>query len=668
MRNIGLVVGVVGLLGIASACGGGDHAAVPDDPTGGAGKGSGGSRPGNTGGKSGTDVGAGGAEGGAPDGSALDAPQVTVVEPAEVLDPSDGALVGETVHVVCSALASNAVGASDVDPSSVKASMLDASGKVVSEKPAPATANEDEFAADFVITTVAAGKVSFECAASDKDKRTGTDRISTFVDHGPTITVVSPAPDSAQPLKGGLAVKFSVAAAPLAKGDAGAEIDAVTFSLDGHEYATDEKSGTYEANIALDALPAVPSGSIVITASNKRSPDAAVASKSYSIVIDGDGPVIAIQSPAPTAVVGGKVTVAFTVIDKGSGVDPTSVNIKRWPSDTPHFYDPAKGWTHNGDAYTYLLDTKEVEAYATSQTTINVRASDKAGNASANGQSVQIYLDNVPPQVDLDPLNIRMKIGANCSNSFDPVGSAALNDLQGISGTSTVEPFAYFRAFVWELTNSAPGQDQHFYSGTDPAQVRLYVQAEPDKATTPLLVRKSSAAGDACDEIGGIQDVVQPPPLTALVGLGVNGSVWNQIDGDKVPVVTAGTCNLSAGPVPQGLCTSHLSDMWYVPQHADGHVEPAVYAVSPNPGDNRCAGIDLEFLSMDQNDGWVCLAARAVDKAGNVGISPPLRVCVDSPDIPGQPDCAIMSDPSPPSCTDGCTPPPRGGGFIIITQ
>jgi hypothetical protein len=72
------------------------------------------------------------------------------------------------------------------------------------------------------------------------------------------------------------------------------------------------------------------------------------------------------------------------------------------------------------------------------------------------------------------------------------------------------------------------------------------------------------------------------------------------------------------------------------------------------------------LIAANRQDGFVCFAARAVDKVGNVGISPPIRVCVDT-DLTDnvQPNCAKMSIPDPPSCTDGCTPPARGGGIVV---
>jgi hypothetical protein len=104
--------------------------------------------------------------------------------------------------------------------------------------------------------------------------------------------------------------------------------------------------------------------------------------------------------------------------------------------------------------------------------------------------------------------------------------------------------------------------------------------------------------------------------------------------------------------------------MYYVPYFREIK-DPMVYVVgTPNSSDATCTGIDWSFLSKDQPDGWVCLAARVVDKAGNVGISPPLRICVDNPDNDIVPPCRTMSI-EPPTCTDGCTPPARGGGDLF---
>ncbi len=670
MRNILLAAGVAGTLGLFSACGGDNHPHVADDnPQTTGGRNTGGSHTGTAGKSPSTpDGGAGGAgEQADPDG-----PVVKITAPAESLTPGDGVLVDDIVHVVCAVTKSTAPTAVDIDPTSVKLSLTDSAGKAPVEKSGTATTNKNEYAADFVLTTVPSGEVSFTCSAADKNKLNGADTLSTFVDHGPTITVVTPLPDSATPVKGGLAIEFNVEPSPLAEDDEESAVDQVAFTLDGKPFKLDVTGSNYTTSIALDnteIFPAPPGGAITIEATNKRSPNPVAAKKSYNIVVDGSGPVISIDSPLPQAVVGGKVTLSFTVTDAGSGVDPKSVNVALFTKAPPIFFDPTNGWTRNGDKYTYTFDSKALEKDAKVQTTINVRASDKAGNPSASGQSLQLYLDNVPPQIDLDPLNIRMVSGENCSGSFDPVGDNTLNDLEGSLGTDPVTRFGWFRAFVNEQTNSESGQTLFYFSGTNQETVRLYVQPDPANATTPLLVNKNPGTDNTCDDIGDIDDIQDPPPFSALKPISTSGPVgtlWNKDDPLSPP--SAGGCKLKEDTSPPlELCPSHKSGMRYVPFNARLK-EPFVYVVgTPMTGEDSCAGIDFGFLTSNQPEGWVCVAGRVVDKAGNVGISPPLRVCSDDPTTDYHPPCSISST-TPPTCTDGCIPPARGGGLTPTTQ
>jgi hypothetical protein len=60
----------------------------------------------------------------------------------------------------------------------------------------------------------------------------------------------------------------------------------------------------------------------------------------------------------------------------------------------------------------------------------------------------------------------------------------------------------------------------------------------------------------------------------------------------------------------------------------------------------------------------VCLAARALDAVGNIGISRPLRVCYDDPLTAFVPACKSDDEP-PPSCTDGCALPPAFEGGAV---
>jgi hypothetical protein len=77
----------------------------------------------------------------------------------------------------------------------------------------------------------------------------------------------------------------------------------------------------------------------------------------------------------------------------------------------------------------------------------------------------------------------------------------------------------------------------------------------------------------------------------------------------------------------------------------------------------ECAGKGWEISSRDADEGWVCLAARATDRVGNVGVSTPLRVCV-SDRLGSEPACATSST-TPPRCTDGCTLPSKFPSVIL---
>src|SRR5258706_16113193 len=102
MRNILLVVGVAGLIGLFSACGGSDK--PPNAQEGGATSNGGSTRGGAVGrggsiGKGGS-IGAGGAGGN--ESSDPLAPTVTITFPTEVDDPNqDGVLSGSDVTVTC---------------------------------------------------------------------------------------------------------------------------------------------------------------------------------------------------------------------------------------------------------------------------------------------------------------------------------------------------------------------------------------------------------------------------------------------------------------------------------------------------------------------------------------------------------------------------------------
>jgi hypothetical protein len=224
---------------------------------------------------------------------------------------------------------------------------------------------------------------------------------------------------------------------------------------------------------------------------------------------------------------------------------------------------------------------------------------------------------------------------------------------------------------VWDETNQISGVQFLHLSGVNQSTVRFYLSKASDGA---LLVNKGGTA--ACDEVINVDsgDVRELRPVAKA------GTPWISTADGQAPSM-AGCHNDPNGSdpspfkaPPDNLCTDKASDMYQVIQHTtlrdDGMREPVVYADSPTATGFTCTGTDWEFASVFEPtfEGWVCIAARAVDNAGNVGVSRPLRVCVDNgDDADGTPDCANLAS-TPPTCTNGCTPPPRWGSVLVPWQ
>jgi len=659
MRNIWLVVGATGLLGLFSACGGEDHAPIPLEPGTNGGKNSRGGATGIAGSKAtagSQNLGGAGGEGGDQVGDSALAPTVIITSPTGLDDPNEGTvLTGSEVTATCSAIQSAAVGSSKVNAATVKLAIQNAAGKVIEEKPGIPSNNPNEYTAKFSLTAVPAGAVTFTCKAEDTTKRTASDRVTTFLDKGPTITILKPKAGEAHALSEPLDIEFTVEAAPLSDTDKNADVDVSSLKLEVASKAIDltdalDEPGHYRLQLNLADpkifMPA-PTGPVplVIDASNRRTPEAVTASVSEDVLVDGAGPAIKIVGPLDKAVVGGKVNLKFEVTDAVSGVDPKTIVVALNMVD--HHYDPTSdAWSVDKNVYTYAFDSRQVDN-AKVQITVNVGATDKVGNVST-GASELLYLDNYAPLIDLDPLNIRSitSPGSKCSSSFDPVGNAAKNDLDQVAHAGI------FRALVVDETNHDAEVPVLHFSGTNSGSVRLYLQ----EGSKPLLVDKDEDG--LCDDVAEVNST----DSLALAAVPKMGGPWLKQDADVAPEAQALSCSLpleAAPKAPDHLCTAAMSDMWQVIQD-EINIVPIIYAASPTPNSLECTGVAWEFGGKLDADGWVCFATRAVDNVGNVGVSRPIRICVDD-DRAGTPACATQSM-EPPSCTDGCEPQPRMGG------
>jgi hypothetical protein len=92
-----------------------------------------------------------------------------------------------------------------------------------------------------------------------------------------------------------------------------------------------------------------------------------------------------------------------------------------------------------------------------------------------------------------------------------------------------------------------------------------------------------------------------------------------------------------------------------VTQHGIVEEEPVIYGV-PSPLAAECTGASYEVGTRATQEGWICLAAVAVDNVGNRAVSRPKRLCFDNPTTSVVPACRTDKS-NPPSCTDGCTLP-----------
>lgn len=598
--------------------------------------------------------GAGGEETGTP-------PTVAILSPEVVTDPLGGkVLVSDNVDVTCKAVAGEGPDASPVDPNSVKIAVLDAAGEVViSEKTALLTANADEYAVAVPLTAVTSGKVVLRCSARSTTAALGQATLDTLADRGPKLTLTAPVKDFNLALKEPAKFTFTAVPQPLAPtGDTQADVASVELKINGVTVATAPVNGspnTYEATVDLNGaqFTTKPNGStaVALSATNKRAPKAASTALASTVIVDGAGPVIKVTAPTSAAIAGGIVTVSFTVTDAISGVNPDSIVVSFDTKSDQFKVSNAWGHISGTDTYTFKFDSRAEFPTSKYQIPIKVTAQDIVGN-STSSVSIPVYLDNVGPQVDLDPRPLRTKAAnGDCSGAFDPLGDA-VNDQQITNGVQLL------RAFVWDKTNEPGSNVPLHFAGVAPGSVRVLFRNPNDPKA--LLVNTVTSGTGTCNDVQYTTDDFEFINLSALTPGGTT-----PYTGEKL-AAPVGSCTVfpSSGAPPK-LCNGDSALSIVVGHNEYDLAEQAVYGYSPVSG-SACTGQAWDFGSLVDADGFVCFAATATDTKGNVGISPPLRLCVDVNDAahPGAPACATMSVALP-TCTDGCTPPARGGGMVI---
>ena len=508
-----------------------------------------------------------------------------------------------------------------------------------------------------------AGMYSIRCYVEDADGECGRSDVTFHVDGGPEVSIQTPERD--QVFSGGMTARFRVLPDEIFAGDSGATIASLTLTVAGAEIPSsaisDLGDGSYLANIDFadtSLYPIALSGSYLmeVEATNERG---ATARQVVSFVVDATGPTITFLAPGDGQLVGGTFTVRVRIVDPLGVVPGSTVTVGTDMYTLIPIPGAANEYLQTIDANGFGITVREL--------TINVVAQDLALNGRVASRTVK--LDSQPPIASLDPGPVRYRRGnppTQCSYPLDPVGDDAANDLQ-VLGTA-----AEFRARVEDRANVAFGSSPtaSFLAGiSNTAGVSVYVL---DDSSQALLV---DSDGDGyCDRINPLVDPEEGVTSGAAVVIDLNaitparyptsgqnnGTYWPAnpeptLDPPDPMCVQGGG---SASLAPQ-VCES--SDLTWVMRVGTTGNTPAIFG-KPPIGTLTCHGDAWDFQSSIQ-EGWACVALRARDQVGNVGVSPVLRNCFVSSAMSvacdGVPVGTYMpDDENVPSCTDGCMPPP----------
>lgn len=608
-------------------------------------------------------------------------PVVQVLSPAAPAAgdySSDAILVTSRFEAVCRVRPNETTG-TPVDAGSILLSAT--AGEVRVEAAATASDAADEYVATLDLGEVANGPVAVRCAASDlaTEPLTNDAEIATFMDLGPRIEVLSPIDDGSYGQQ--VDVAFAVTELPVASDDDGAAIDQVTLVVGGTPIpVTDTGGGNYFATVLFAAPEFIPpldgQVSIQVGASNSRAGSAVARSVSVDFVADAEAPAIEVVEPDAGVLVSGFIDIEVQVSDP-AGIARVVATME----DIEFDLAPIGGGTFVAGFDTRLLSQSTVFPH------LQVRVEDTAGNSTTLGRSVA--LDNRAPLLALDSPPMRDALcvtdGSSCqdedprvcSRLFDPLGRDAADDGEVVAALIEV------RVRTEDLGNVALAPSGVYIprAGVDPDSVEIYLL---DDAAGALLVDTDSDG--VCDSINPAL-VPSPSPDTpneaavlSLVPVQPAGNAhfaaslepYGSTDG-----IDDGMCQAPTDePAPPALCsTSPLTDI--IASAFDDL--PAIFSVPP-VGGPQCVGNAFDAPATSIADGWACAAALGRDSLGNEGVSPALRICIDSngdgldgdgtslADLgcgvgdDGEVDFGDIAPPEDrPACTDGCTPPQSFG-------
>jgi hypothetical protein len=606
-----------------------------------------------------------------------DGPVVEIVNPIEPPEgeyPGDVIVVNGSLEAVCR-VSVNPETETPVDSASVTISAA-GDGETV-EVAATATGISDAYVATLDVSGLGNGELTITCKAADlaATPRANSATVDTFLDLGPEVEVFSPTAGSSYGQQ--VDLTFTVTEAPVADDDDGAALDTVVVTVAGVEMTPEDTGGgSYFLTIDFDSAefnPALEGDvEVQILATNTRAVVPVTRDARVTFDADASGPVIDIATPEPGELIGGFITIAASV-DDPAGVQSVVATVA-------HLYEVTL--TGSGGSYSGTFDTRVLPTHFVFPL-IEVRATDVSGNESSVGRVVAV--DNVSPLVSLDSPNVREALcltgsiycededPRTCSLAFDPLGTDAVNDGQMVTALSEL------RVRAEDVGNGGNSSSGVFLprAEVDDDSVEFYVL---DDASLALLV---DIDGDGmCDEINPdlvpttVPDAANEAAVVSLVSVAGGGGAYFGADNGPYgedPFMNDAFCSNPAEPdedLPSAICAS--SPLYSIIS-AFPSGDAAIFGIPPLTSLN-CLGNAWDAPASNISDGWACVAARATDRLGNVGVSPPLRMCIDwdqdgldanGEDL-GVQGCGLDGDLSPgtiadeanrPLCTDGCAIP-----------
>jgi len=580
-------------------------------------------------------------------------PDVSVVSPPEPVGVEDIS-TADTLTVTCDAVPSE-TDDTPVDPANLAVRLFAENNLEVRSVTAALVSGSQYRGTLINLSSLPTGRYLARCEAStlSDPARTGSASVYILHDGGPSIEVVRPLEGEVVAQRVPTVFEVDVSAAELVMDDTGAAVTDVEFSVAGQVFAAVLTStpGRYRATIdprsSVFTNPLAGPTLFTVRAANARG---VTATMETQVVIDAAGPTVVIGPKHDNGrLVRGVQEMDITVTDALAGVDSTA-GFGRIGSYTFPLTLEA------GTKYRGVFDTLRFDR-TVSQLTIEIHAFDLVGNETIVTRSIQ--LDNQPPILSLDPPDVReFKNGVTpgayfCSVPFDPVGSDSISD-------GDVAPAgAEFRVRVEDETNGLQGQGVLTYLAlVDPAQVRIYMQSDQ---TAPILIDTN---GDGtCDEVN---DRVAPH-LRNLVPITPAGKSHYSASAatDGLDPTWPSWCDAGAETAaPALLCAATSPLTRVIKAGVLGQTVPAIYGLAP-ANTVSCVGDSWDWRSQFPLGGPVCVVARAEDTLGNVGVSVPLRVCLQATG-PGAFDCAANLSWQNHDCLAGtyggasvtCDPPP----------